>query len=142
MHRLLPTTCLLPVARLFRRAFALLITLAAALPAAAQARPLDTARSSLTIYVGRSGIFSFAGDNHQVRAPLASGSVEEAAKRVEFQVQSKSLRVEDPGVAPEKRAQIQQRMLSSDVLDSEHFPLIQFRSSAVSGAGRELRVIG
>ena len=114
----------------------------AAVPVFPQARPLDTARSSITIRVGRTGVFSFAGDNHLVRAPLASGSVNEAGKHIEFKVQSKSLRVEDPGTAANKRAQIQERMLGPDVLDSEHFPVIQFRSTSISGAPADLRVAG
>ena len=114
----------------------------AAVPVFPQARPLDTARSSMTIRVGRTGVFSFAGDNHLVRAPLASGSVNEAGKHIEFKVQSKSLRVEDPGTAADKKAQIQERMLGPDVLDSEHFPVIQFRSTSVSGAPADLRVAG
>ena len=114
----------------------------AAVPVFPQARPLDTARSSITIRVGRTGVFSFAGDNHLVRAPLASGSVNEAGKHIEFKVQSKSLRVEDPGTAADKKAQIQQRMLSPDVLDSEHFPVIQFRSTSISGAPADLRAAG
>ena len=118
------------------------LILATALPAVPQARPLDTARSSITIRVGRTGVFSFAGDNHLVRAPLASGSVNEAGKHIEFKVQSKSLRVEDPGTAADKKAQIQERMLGPDVLDSEHFPVIQFRSTSISGAPADLRVAG
>jgi len=114
----------------------------AAVPVFPQARPLDTARSSMTIRVGRTGVVSFAGDNHLVRAPLASGSVNEAGKHIEFKVQSKSLRVEDPGTAADKKAQIQERMLGPDVLDSEHFPVIQFRSTSVSGAPADLRVAG
>src|SRR5438552_4472991 len=114
----------------------------AAVPVFPQAQPLDTARSSITIRVGRSGVFSFAGDNHLVRAPLASGSVNEAGKHIEFKVQSKSLRVEDPGTAADKKAQIQERMLGPDVLDSEHFPVIQFRSTSISGAPADLRVAG
>ena len=114
----------------------------AAVPVFPQARPLDTARSSITIRVGRTGVFSFAGDNHLVRAPLASGSVNEAGKHIEFKVQSKSLRVEDPGTAADKKAQIQERMLGPDVLDSEHFPVIQFRSTSISGAPADLRVAG
>ena len=114
----------------------------AAVPVFPQARPLDTARSSITIRVGRTGVFSFAGDNHLVRAPLASGSVNEAGKHIEFKVQSKSLRVEDPGTAADKKAQIQQRMLGPDVLDSEHFPVIQFRSTSISGAPGDLRAAG
>ena len=118
------------------------IVLVAALPALPQSRPLDAARSSITIRVGRSGVFSFAGDNHVVRAPLASGSVNEARKTIEFKVQSKSLRVEDPGRAADKKAETQQRMLGPDVLDSDHFAVIQFRSTAISGAPADLRVAG
>src|SRR5207302_1858024 len=114
----------------------------AAVPVFPQARPLDTARSSITSRVGRTGMFSFAGDNHLVRAPLASGSVNEAGKHIEFKVQSKSLRVEDPGTAADKKAQIQERMLGPDVLDSGHFPVIQFRSTSISGAPADLRAAG
>src|SRR5438309_10225915 len=100
----------------------------AAVPVFPQARPLDTARSSITIRVGRTGMFSVAGDNHLVRAPLATGSVNEAGKHIEFKAQSKSLRVEHPGTAAGKKAQIQERMLGPDVPDREHSPYIQLRS--------------
>src|SRR5438874_13024252 len=110
----------------------------AAVAAFPQARPLDTARSSITIHVGRTGVFSFAGDNHLVRAPLASGSVNEAGKHIEFKVQSKALRVEDQGTAADKKAQIQQRMLIPAVLISEHFPVIKFRYTSISGTASVL----
>ena len=55
----------------------LFLTASAALFAQAKATPprsIDVERSTITVHVYRSGLFSFAGDNHEVRAPITSGT--------------------------------------------------------------------
>lgn len=89
---------------------------------------IDVDRSSILIHVSKSGMFSFAGDNHEVRAPIAAGSVNEAAKTVELKVDASKLTVLDPSLSPAKRAQVQQEMLSVNVLDPARYPEIRFRS--------------
>jgi hypothetical protein len=79
---------------------------ASAISAAAQSksRDIDVGQSSVTIHVSKSGLFSFAGDNHEIRAPISSGTVDEAAKTVELKVESAKLTVLDPKLSADKRS--------------------------------------
>ena len=54
-----------------------------------QSAAIDADQSSLLIHVAKSGLFSFAGDSHEVRDPIASGSVHESAGGVELKVKVK-----------------------------------------------------
>lgn len=92
---------------------------------------IDVDRSSILIHVSKSGLFSFAGDNHEIRAPIAAGSVHEAAKSVELKVDASKLIVLDPSLSLAKRAQVQQEMLGPHVLDPARYPEIRFRSTQV-----------
>ncbi len=93
---------------------------------------IDVERSSMTIHVSKSGLFSFAGDNHEIQARISSGKVNEAAKTVELKVESAKLTVLDPKLSESKRAEVQQEMLGPHVLDASRFPEISFRSTQVS----------
>jgi len=96
-----------------------------------QSTAIDVDRSSIMIHVSKSGVFSFAGDNHEIRASIASGSVNETAKTVELKVDASKVTVLDPGLSQDKRAQVQKEMLSADVLDSTRYPEIVFHSTQV-----------
>lgn len=96
-----------------------------------QARPIDTERSSVTVHVLKSGLFSGFADNHEIRAPIASGSLDENAKRVEMEIDSRKLLVLDSNLAPDKRQQVQDRMLGPEVLDSSEFHEIRFTTTSV-----------
>jgi polyisoprenoid-binding protein YceI len=112
--------------------------------AAQTAKPasmIDTQRSTLTIKVFKSGVFSFAGDDHEVRAPITSGSVNEQEQIVALTVDAGKMEVLDPKLRPEKRAEVQKKMLSGDVLDSEHFPQIEFHSTKVEKKGDDELVV-
>jgi polyisoprenoid-binding protein YceI len=88
-------------------------------------------------------VFSFAGDNHEIQAPIASGTVDEAARTVEFTVDVRRMRVLDPNLSADKRSQVQEKMLSPDVLDPDRYPEISFRSTKVEPkSGGELSVSG
>ena len=50
----------------------------------AQSHPIDPALSKITIHVDKTGVFSFAGDKHEIAAPISSGTVDEKAGTVEF----------------------------------------------------------
>lgn len=97
---------------------------------AAPPRSIDIERSTITVHVYRSGLFSFAGDNHEVRAPIASGTVDEGARTVEFTVDARKLKVLDPNLSADKRSQVQKKMLSPDVLDPDRYREIKFHSSS------------
>ena len=102
----------------------------------AQTKTIDTRKSSITIHVGKTGLFSAAGHDHWVSAPIASGEiVDPGAQSVNFSVDAHKLKVKpDAKVKPEDEAQIQETM-QQKVLESAMYPRIEFRSSSVTKAG-------
>ena len=123
----------------FRPSIALaLATVAATAALGAQSRPLDTDRSTLTVFVYKSGLFSAFADDHIIRAPIASGSISDDSPRaVEVVVRSASLQVLDPKLAADKRSEVQTRMLGPEVLDTEKYPDITFTSTSIEAAGAD-----
>ncbi len=113
------------------RSIGLLLAIALALPAWGQARAIDPSQSEMTLHVFRAGLFSFAGDNHEIRAPIAAGTIDEGARSVELRIDARQLKVLDPQLAPDKRAEVQERMLGPEVLDVAHYPEIVFHSTQV-----------
>ena len=102
-------------------------------------RPVDTERSTLTVFVYKSGMFSAFADDHVIRAPIASGTIsDEAPLAVSIEVKAASLKVLDPKLSADKRADVQARMLGPEVLDTAAHPDITFRSTEIAPAG-ELR---
>jgi len=99
--------------------------------ATAQSQPIDTVHSVITVRVFKSGLFSAFADNHEIRAPIASGLLDQAGQRVEVVVDSRKLVVVDPNLPSEKRQQVQERMLGPEVLDSNQFPEIRFDARTV-----------
>jgi polyisoprenoid-binding protein YceI len=119
------------------RASAVLLAAAlAAGPALGGNRTIDPNRSTVTVHVGKSGVFSAFGDNHEIRAPIASGRVDDGPQpSVELTIDAKEMKVLDPDLAAGKRAEVQKRMLGPEVLDVEHHAEIRFRSKSVKAAG-------
>jgi hypothetical protein len=104
--------------------------------AVAQQRAIDTARSRMTIRVFRSGFFSAFGHNHTIEAPIADGVVLSGESPfVSLRIESRALKVLDPDLAVDKRAEVQKTMLGPDVLGVARFPDIRFQSSAVQKDG-------
>ena len=103
-----------------------------ALPLLAQDRPIDTGRSTITIHVGKSGLFSAAAHDHTIDAPIASGSLRESdAPHIEFTVEAAKMTVRaDPKVDAKTQATIQTDM-EDMTLEVKKFPGIAFRSSRV-----------
>jgi polyisoprenoid-binding protein YceI len=113
-----------------------LLALLATTTAGAEPRPIDTERSTLTVFVYKSGVFSAFADDHVIRAPIASGTVsDEAPLAVSIEVKSASLKVLDPKLAEDKRAEVQTRMLGPEVLDTANHPAITFKSTEIAPAG-------
>jgi hypothetical protein len=105
----------------------------AARPCAAQARAIDPQQSSIAVHVFKSGLFKAFGDNHTVDAPIAEGSLTDSGTpQVQIVVDARRMRVLDPSLSAEDRAQVQTRMLGSEVLDTERFPRITFRSTSIA----------
>jgi polyisoprenoid-binding protein YceI len=85
----------------------------------------------MKIHVGKAGLFSAFGHEHEISAPIAAGEVDASSRpRVEIQVKSGEMKVVDADVSSADRARIQQTMLSPAVLDSKKYPDIRFRSTA------------
>jgi polyisoprenoid-binding protein YceI len=104
--------------------------------------PVDLQHSTIRIHVGKAGLFSAAGHEHWVSAPIASGAVEEdEPQHIFFTVQAKSLTVEpDKDLKPEQQAEVQ-RTMQDKVLESAQYPEISFRSSSVEKAGADTFVV-
>jgi polyisoprenoid-binding protein YceI len=72
----------------------------------------------------------------EIQAPIQSGQVKESGSpSVELHVDARKLRVLDPEASDSTRAQIQETMLGTQVLDADHFPEIRFQSTGVEPKG-------
>lgn len=113
-----------------------LCLLGGAAAAQAQSRAIDAGHSFFTVRVFKSGLFSAFAHNHEIRAPIAQGTLHESEPQsVELLVDARHLQVLDPGLAADQRVEVQQTMLGPKVLDSERFPEIRFRSNGVQKDG-------
>ena len=107
--------------------------LAAAPPVRADKRSIDTARSTLTVFVYKSGLFSAFADNHIIKAPIASGSLSDAPSAgIELSIHAADLTVMDPDLSRDKRNEVQTRMAGPEVLDVARFPEITFASTTIA----------
>src|ERR1700719_625715 len=89
---------------------ALTLTTAAAAPAASASHSFDLQRSLMRVYVFKHGIFSFAADNHEIEAPIISGSLDVTKKVVDVTVDASKMKVLDPKLAADRRANVQANM--------------------------------
>jgi len=111
---------------------------AATAQAAAGTKPIDVEQSTLTVFAYKSGLFSAFADNHIVKAPIAGGSIsEDSPLKVDLTVRAADLRVLDPSLAPDRRAEVQARMLGPEVLDVTTFPDITFASTTIEPSGAD-----
>lgn len=114
-----------------------LLAVALTLPLlSAQEVSIDLARSTITIHVGKTGLFSAAAHEHWVNAPIASGSIQESGKPgVEFKVESAKMTVKaDPKVDAKTQATIQKDM-EDMTLETKKYPEISFQSTSVETTG-------
>jgi polyisoprenoid-binding protein YceI len=103
----------------------------------AQQHNIDTQKSTLTIHVGKTGAFSGLGHEHEVRAPIHSGTADTGSHpAVEIHVDARALRVIDKDASEKDRAEVQKTMLGPEVLDSERHQEIVFKSIAAEPAGQ------
>ena len=115
-----------------------IVCLLAAAPTLAESRPIDTARSQLTVLAYKSGLFSGLAHDHVIRAPIAGGALSaDEPLSVELTVRVASLEVLDPTLAEGKRAEVRTRMLSPEVLDAARFSEISFRSTSIAPESAE-----
>ena len=120
-----------------RTVFMAAMSLMCVLSVSAEQHNLDTQKSSLTIHVGKTGVFSGLGHEHEVYAPIHSGTADTGSHpAVEIHVDARALRVIDKGESEKDRAEVQKTMLGPEVLDSEHHQEIVFKSTAAEPAGQ------
>lgn len=111
---------------------AAVIALNIATPARAARLEVDTDHSTITVHVFKSGLFRAFADNHEIKAPIKAGFIDDGATSgVQIVVDAQCMRVLDPGLSPHDRDQVQTRMLGSEVLDVNRFPEIRFESTSV-----------
>ncbi len=120
-----------------RAVFLAAMSLMYVLGVSAQQHNIDTQKSTLTIHVGKTGAFSGLGHEHEVRAPIHSGTADTGAHpAVEMRVDARALRVIDKDDSEKDRAEVQKTMLGPEVLDSEHHQEIVFKSTVAEPAGQ------
>jgi polyisoprenoid-binding protein YceI len=103
----------------------------------AQQRNIDTQKSTLTIHVGKTGAFSALGHEHEIQAPIHSGTADTGARpAVEIHVNARELRVTDKDAAEKERAEVQKTMLGPEVLDSDTHQEIVFKSTGAESVGQ------
>jgi polyisoprenoid-binding protein YceI len=105
--------------------------------AASNAYQIDGGKSRVTIDVGKSGVFSFAGHKHEVSGPIESGSVEIdpdnlSASHVSLAIATGSLKVSGADEPPADRPKVQEAMESDQVLGVARYPRITFESTSVT----------
>ena len=120
-----------------RTMFLVAASLVCGLGVSAQQHDIDTQKSMLTIHVGKTGAFSALGHEHEVRAPIHSGSAETGSHpAVEVRADARALRVIDKDDSEKNRAEVQKTMLGPEVLDSEHHQEIVFKSTGAEPTGQ------
>ncbi len=115
---------------------ALCAALLAGVPLMAQEMAIDTQRSTITIHVGKSGLFSVAAHDHTINAPISSGAIRESpTPHIEFSVETAKMTVKpDPKVDAKTQATIQTDM-EEMTLETKKFPEIAFHSSRIEKLG-------
>jgi polyisoprenoid-binding protein YceI len=101
---------------------------------------LDSAASRIEIQVGKTGLFGFAGHEHQVVAGALAGSAtldpeRLAASSVDLTVDASALRVTGQGEPADDVPKVQAAMVGPECLDAGRFPAIHFVSTAVTDEG-------
>ena len=100
-----------------------------------QPRAIDTAKSTMTIHVYKSGVLSAFGHDHEISAAIAGGTVDVEGRKVELRADAGALRVRDAKVSDKDRDEIQTTMLGADVLDAQKYKEIVFQSTGADAAG-------
>jgi polyisoprenoid-binding protein YceI len=98
---------------------------------------VDAAATSVTIRVGRAGVFGFAGHDHEIVAPAVKGTIVMDRSQVDrssvsLEFDATALKVTGKGEPAQDVPEVQRVMLSDRVLDVQRYPTIRFQSRSVS----------
>ncbi|MFL5312009.1 MAG: YceI family protein [Myxococcales bacterium] len=104
---------------------------------AARTFTVDSSASSVTIHVGKTGVGSFAGHEHEVAAPALRGEVvadfdDLPRSSLDIEANARAMKVTGDEPAQDAR-KVQQTMSGPKVLDAGRFPIIRFRSQTITG---------
>ena len=123
----------------FRHVWLVVAWAAIGVAAAAQApeRLVFDPATSIVVRVGRSGVFSFAGHDHEVAAPVSGGQImldraDLTRSSLTMEFDAAALKVTGKGEPPDDVPEVQRVMLSDRVLDVQKYPKIAFRSRKIS----------
>lgn len=108
-------------------------------PAASRAQsvPIDRTRSTVTVRVYKSGLFSGLAHDHVIQAPIASGSLDAHERTVELSFNVADMKVLDSEASDSERKDIDATMKGPKVPDMAQFPAIGFASTSVSASGAD-----
>jgi len=131
----------------------LALALSSVLTRTASAEPrrfaIDPAVSHFVVHVGKTGIFGFAGHEHEVVAPIHDGAVildrdHLESSSVELTFAAAALHVTGRGEPPDDVPKVQAAMVGPECLDAERFRTIRFVSNRVqvtANAGASVDVV-
>jgi polyisoprenoid-binding protein YceI len=121
---------------------AMVLAMVHARTAAAEPRrfAIDAAASRVVVHVGKTGVFRFAGHDHEVVLPVRAGAgvVDPAnvdRSSIELDLDATAARVTGRGEPAKDVPKVQETMLGPDCLDVRRFPTIHFVSTGVSAKG-------
>jgi polyisoprenoid-binding protein YceI len=116
----------------------LLAACTAEVASAGQGYTVVAGQSAVRIHVGKSGVFGFAGHEHDVVAPVAQGTIvadpaDLARSSVTVSFDAAALKVTGEGEPAKDVPEVQAKMTGPEVLDAARFQSITFRSRSVAG---------
>jgi polyisoprenoid-binding protein YceI len=113
---------------------------------------LDPGASRLVVHVGKTGLFGFAGHEHEVVADSITGTFSVDLRQLEkasvdLTIAAPRLRVTGKGEPAKDVPKVQETMTGPSCLDAARFPAIRFVSRAISikpsvGAKHNLEILG
>jgi polyisoprenoid-binding protein YceI len=97
---------------------------------------VEPASSRFVVHVGKTGLFGFAGHEHEVVAPVHEGTItidrdHPESSSVELQFEAAALRVTGQGEPAGDVPKVQEAMVGAQCLDAHRFQTIRFISNAV-----------
>jgi polyisoprenoid-binding protein YceI len=97
---------------------------------------VDAAASQVTVLVGRTGAFGFAGHDHEVAVPKVDGiivldSADATQSTITLRFDVTAMKVTGRGEPAADVPEVQRVMLSDRVLDAQRYPTITFTSRRI-----------
>ncbi|RPJ87553.1 MAG: YceI family protein, partial [Acidobacteria bacterium] len=87
----------------------------------------------MTIRAFKSGLFSAFAHNHEIEARGLEGEVVTSeSQQVSLRIDTRKIKVLDPQMSADDRAEVQRTMEGPKVLDITRFPEIRFQSTSVT----------